>query len=81
MPEFQVRLSATEETLKAQLWPHLEAGGINPPWVRDLAQLENIEEATVRALLLKLARLGNCIRWCVICFIPNPPSSNWQNAP
>ena len=58
MPEFRVRLSAEEETLKARLWPHLEAGGINPPWVRDLARLENCDEAQVRALLLKLARLG-----------------------
>ncbi len=72
MPEFQVRLSATEETLKAQLWPHLEAGGVNPPWVRDLAQLENIEEATVRALLLKLARLGQLHQVVRDLFYPEP---------
>lgn len=58
LPEHQVRLSAAEEALKARLWPHLEAGGINPPWVRDLARLEGVEEAQVRALLRKLARLG-----------------------
>lgn len=58
MPEYRVRLSAEEEALKARLWPHLEAGGINPPWVRDLARLENCDEGQVRALLLKLARLG-----------------------
>lgn len=58
MPEYQVRLSATEEVLKSQLWPHIEAGGIDPPWVRDLARLEKADETQVRALLLKLARMG-----------------------
>ena len=58
MPDYRVRLSAEEEVLKSQLWPHIEAGAINPPWVRDLARLENCDEAQVRALLLKLARLG-----------------------
>ncbi|MDY7219244.1 selenocysteine-specific translation elongation factor [Denitrificimonas sp. JX-1] len=58
LPEFSVRLSTEEESLKAKLWPHLESGGINPPWVRDLARLENCEETQVRHLLLKLARLG-----------------------
>lgn len=57
-PDYRVRLSAAEEELKNQLWPHLEAGDINPPWVRDLARLENCNEAQVRGLLLKLARLG-----------------------
>ncbi len=72
MPEFQVRLSETEEALKAQLWPHLKAGGINPPWVRDLAQLENIDEASVRALLLKLARLGQLHQVVRDLFYPEP---------
>lgn len=58
MPDYRVRLNAEEETLKSQLWPHLEAGDINPPWVRDLARLESCDEAQIRALLLKLARLG-----------------------
>ncbi|PSF13272.1 selenocysteine-specific translation elongation factor [Marinobacter fuscus] len=57
-PDHQVRLSDEEEALKARLWPHLEHGGINPPWVRDLARLEDVGEDQVRALLRKLARLG-----------------------
>ncbi len=72
MPEYQVRLSETEETLKAQLWPHLEAGGINPPWVRDLAQLESLDESSVRALLLKLARLGQLHQVVRDLFYPEP---------
>lgn len=59
MPEHRVRLNAEDEALKKQLWPHIEAGGINPPWVRDLARLESCDESQVRALLLKLARLGH----------------------
>ena len=58
MPDYQVRLSAAEEVLKSQLWPHIETAGIDPPWVRDLARLEQGDEAQVRALLLKLARMG-----------------------
>lgn len=58
LPEHRVRLGAEEESLNARLRPHLEAGGIDPPWVRDLARLENVDEAKVRALLRKLSRLG-----------------------
>ena len=58
MPEHQVRLSDSEAALQAQLWPHLEANSINPPWLRDLARLEQCDETLVRALLLKLTRLG-----------------------
>ncbi len=58
MPHYRVRLSDEEEALKTRLWPHLEAGGINPPWVRDLARIEDCDETQVRSLLLKLARLG-----------------------
>ncbi|GAA3905802.1 selenocysteine-specific translation elongation factor [Halomonas cibimaris] len=58
LPEHRIRLSAEEEALKARLWPLLEAGGNNPPWVRDLARRENVDEARVRALLRKLARMG-----------------------
>ncbi|WP_017431258.1 selenocysteine-specific translation elongation factor [Vreelandella jeotgali] len=58
LPGHRIRLSAEEEALKARLWPRLEAGGSNPPWVRDLARDENIDEAWVRALLCKLARMG-----------------------
>lgn len=57
-PDHKVQLSDDEEALKARLWPHLEAGGIDPPWVRDLARLENCDENDVRHLLRKLARLG-----------------------
>ncbi len=58
MPEHRVRLSDEEETLKARLWPLLEAGGYNPPWVRDIAKDLAIGEDQVRHLLRKLARLG-----------------------
>jgi len=58
LPGHQVRLSAGEEALKTRLWPHVEAGDVDPPWVRDLARLEGCDEDQVRALLRKLARLG-----------------------
>lgn len=58
LPEHQVRLSAEEEELKAQLWPLLEAGRFNPPWVRDMANALALDEEQVRTLMRKLARLG-----------------------
>ncbi|MEG4316059.1 selenocysteine-specific translation elongation factor [Pseudomonas sp. FIP_A4] len=57
-PDHQVRLTAQEEALKARLWPLLEAGRFDPPWVRDLASTLGAEEMQTRQLLRKLARLG-----------------------
>ncbi len=57
-PNHQVRLTAQEEALKARLWPLLEAGRFDPPWVRDLAGALGAEEMQTRQLLRKLARLG-----------------------
>ncbi|MCO2327862.1 selenocysteine-specific translation elongation factor [Pseudomonas aeruginosa] len=56
--EQQVRLSDSEEQLRARLWPLLEAGRYDPPWVRDLARELRQDEAVMRNLLRKLARLG-----------------------
>ena len=50
----EVRLSEDDETLWQQLQPRFEAAGLDPPWVRDLGH----DEATVRLLLRKMARLG-----------------------
>ena len=58
LPEHRVRLSDEEEALKARLWPLLETGGYNPPWVRDMAKELSIGEDQLRHLLRKLARLG-----------------------
>ena len=57
-PDHRVRLSDAEEDLKARLWPLLEAGHFDPPWVRDLAHDLGVDEMQMRNLLRKLARLG-----------------------
>lgn len=57
-PEHRVRLSEADEALKEHLWPLLEGGGFDPPWVRDLGRALTVEEGQVRLLLRKLARLG-----------------------
>ena len=57
-PDHRVRLSDTEEGLKERLWPLLEAGQFDPPWVRDLARDLGVDETQMRNLLRKLARLG-----------------------
>ncbi|HEF4759881.1 TPA: selenocysteine-specific translation elongation factor [Pseudomonas putida] len=54
LPDHQVRLSDEDQALWQQLLPLFEAAGFDPPWVRDLGH----EQATVRALLRKMARLG-----------------------
>lgn len=54
LPEHQVRLSEEDEALWQHLQPLFEQAGFDPPWVRNLGH----DEATVRALLRKMARLG-----------------------
>lgn len=54
LPAHQVRLNEAEEALWQQLQPQFDAAGFDPPWVRELGH----DEATVRALLRKMARLG-----------------------
>nr|WP_232239879.1 selenocysteine-specific translation elongation factor [Pseudomonas alkylphenolica] len=58
LPEHQVRLSDADAALWLQLQPLLELGRFDPPWVRDLATSAGQEEADVRLLLRKLARMG-----------------------
>jgi len=54
LPGHQVRLSEEDEALWLELQPLFEQAGFDPPWVRNLGH----DEATVRALLRKMARLG-----------------------
>ncbi len=71
-PDHQVRLTAQEEALKARLWPLLEAGRFDPPWVRDLASALGAEEMQTRQLLRKLARLGLLQQVVKDLFYPAP---------
>jgi len=58
LPDHQVRLNVDDEALWQVLQPLFEQTGFDPPWVRDLARTVGQEDATVRLLLRKLARLG-----------------------
>jgi len=58
LPSHSVALSAQEQALAGPLLAAIEAGRFDPPWVRDLAREQRLEEDTVRALLRKLARAG-----------------------
>ncbi|WP_322013667.1 selenocysteine-specific translation elongation factor [Paraburkholderia sp. J12] len=58
LPSHAVSLDAQEETLAARLRPLIAQGRYDPPWVRDLARETRQPEEAVRALLRKLARLG-----------------------
>ncbi|QCT98426.1 selenocysteine-specific translation elongation factor [Stutzerimonas degradans] len=71
-PDHQVRLTAQEDALKARLWPLLEAGRFDPPWVRDLASALGAEEMQTRQLLRKLARLGLLQQVVKDLFYPEP---------
>jgi len=54
LPDHQVRLSEEDEALWHRIQPLFERAGFDPPWVRQLGN----DEATVRLLLRKMARLG-----------------------
>ncbi|SDI05003.1 selenocysteine-specific translation elongation factor [Pseudomonas panipatensis] len=58
LPDHRVQLGAEDEALRARLWPLLLAGAFDPPWTRDLAKALAVDEAAMRLLLRKLARLG-----------------------
>jgi selenocysteine-specific elongation factor len=58
LPDHRVQLSADDEALRERIWPLLEAGAFDPPWVRDLAKELKVEEGAIRLLERKLARLG-----------------------
>lgn len=54
LPDHQVRLTDSDQALWLTLQPSFDAAGFSPPWVRELGH----DEANVRALLRKMARLG-----------------------
>jgi selenocysteine-specific elongation factor len=58
LPDHQVRLNAEDESLWQQMRPLFENAGFDPPWVRDVAKMLGQDDAVVRLLLRKLARLG-----------------------
>ena len=58
LPDHQVRMNAEDETLWQQMQPLFEQAGFDPPWVRDVAKTLGEDDAVVRLLLRKLARLG-----------------------
>ncbi|HGM5578568.1 TPA: selenocysteine-specific translation elongation factor [Pseudomonas putida] len=58
LPDHKVQLSEADTALWARLQPRLLEGAFDPPWVRTLALAEQVEEAQVRLLMRKLARLG-----------------------
>lgn len=58
LPGHQARLTAADDALWQQVQPLLLQAGFDPPWVRDLARLTHTEEAAMRLLLRKMARLA-----------------------
>ncbi|HEK0907293.1 TPA: selenocysteine-specific translation elongation factor [Pseudomonas putida] len=58
LPDHKVQLSDADTALWERLQPRLLEGAFDPPWVRTLAAAEQVEEAHVRLLMRKLARLG-----------------------
>lgn len=58
LPDHQVRLNTQDESLWLQIQPLFENAGFDPPWLRDVAKMLGQDDAVVRLLLRKLARLG-----------------------
>ncbi len=57
-PGHRVALTAEDAALAEELLPRIEAGGFDPPWMRDLARELGEPEERVRALLRRLVRQG-----------------------
>ncbi|MBL0952889.1 MAG: SelB C-terminal domain-containing protein, partial [Pseudomonas sp.] len=72
LSDHRVQLSPDDEALRERLWPLLLDGGFDPPWVRDLAGAVQRDEASVRLLLRKLARLGLLHQVVKDLFYPEP---------
>ncbi|HEY0720484.1 MAG TPA: selenocysteine-specific translation elongation factor [Gammaproteobacteria bacterium] len=63
LPDHQVRLPPAEESLwNKQVAPLLRAEPYNPPRVRDVARTLGQEEEAIRALLNRLAEMGELFR-------------------
>ena len=60
LPGHRVTMSAAESQLAARLMSALDAGGFDPPWVRDLVVATAAPEASVRQTLRKMAN-GGCV--------------------
>ncbi len=58
LPEHTAQLSAADQVLVAKLRPLIEAGGSDPPWVRELAGQIGEPEARVREVLRKQVLRG-----------------------
>lgn len=58
LPEHIPVLSEKEVLLAEQILPLVEAGGANPPWVRDISKRLGAEEGDVRQVLRRLSRQG-----------------------
>jgi selenocysteine-specific elongation factor len=58
LPTHSVELSEEEQARVTPLLASLQAGGFDPPWVRDLMREHDMPESEVRRLLLKLSKTG-----------------------
>lgn len=59
IPGHAIRLNDDELRLAERILPLVEAGGFNPPWVRDVAHSLDESEDVIRHVLLKLLRRGD----------------------
>lgn len=57
-PHHKAELSAAEKNLWASLSPLLQETPFNPPRVRDIAKIVNMQEASIRANLRRVSRVG-----------------------
>ncbi|WP_341667941.1 selenocysteine-specific translation elongation factor [Alcaligenes sp. SDU_A2] len=58
-PDHRICLSPEDTALATELLPRIEAGGFDPPWMRDLARELTEPEERVRTLLRRLVRQGD----------------------
>jgi selenocysteine-specific elongation factor len=59
LPGHRIQLGAAEEQLRLRILPKLDDAAFDPPWVRDIAREFQLDERYARALMQRLARLGD----------------------
>lgn len=70
LPTHRVELSQAEKDLAATVLPALADGRFDPPWVRDLALAQGVEDDGMRQLLRKLAAQGEVFQVVRDLFYP-----------
>ena len=58
LPAHRIQLTPQEQRFRDAVVPRIDQDAFDPPWMRDLARAERLDERTTRTYLKRLARTG-----------------------